>query len=120
MEADQAPVASTSYRTLPVRLLGPGPPLVRYLYIKPHSLQQQLGAEAAGADSAAAAGGGGLPKDRALYVTGVPAQLQGTALVELFAKFGDIERAALHGSGVSAVLLYAAAKVRGVARWVVG
>ena len=86
---------STSYRLLPVRLQGAGPGTVRYLYIKPH---------ASGQDS--------LPKDRALYVTGVPAALQGTALVELFAKFGEVERAALHGSRVSAVLLYAAAEGR--------
>ena len=86
---------STSYRLLPVRLQGPGPATVRYLYIKPH---------ASGQDS--------LPKDRAVYVTGVPAALQGTALVELFAKFGEVERAALHGSRVSAVLLYAAAEGR--------
>ena len=87
-------MASTSYKVLPVRLLGPGPATVRYLYIKPHT----------GEDS--------LPKDRAVYIAGVPAQLQGTALVELFARYGTIERAALHGSRVSAVLLYAAAEGR--------
>jgi hypothetical protein len=87
--------ASTSYRILPVRLLGSGPSIIRYLYIKPHAATQE-----------------GLPKDRTLFVTGVPAQLQGTALVELFANFGVIERAALHVTRVSAVLLFAAAAGR--------
>lgn len=86
---------STSYKVLPVRLHGQGPTSTRYLYIKPH---------ASAAD--------GLPKDRAVFVTGVPVPLEGTALVELFAKFGDIERAALHGTRVSAVLLYAAPEGR--------
>jgi inositol hexakisphosphate/diphosphoinositol-pentakisphosphate kinase/ribosomal RNA-processing protein 7 len=87
--------ASTSYKVLPVRLHGQGPSRTRYLYLKPH---------ASAAD--------GLPKDRAVFVTGVPVTLEGTALVELFAKFGDIERAALHSTRVSAVLLYAAAEGR--------
>lgn len=92
--ADAAP--STSYRVLPVRLVGGGePPMTRYLYIKPH---------ASAADS--------LPKERALFVAGVPAALQGTALVDLFAQFGAVERAALHGSRLSAVVLYAAAEAR--------
>ncbi|KAI7841347.1 hypothetical protein COHA_004965 [Chlorella ohadii] len=89
--------ASTSYRVLPVRLVAPsgGPPLTRYLYIRPHSSPED-----------------GLPKDRAVFVAGIPQQLQGTALVDLFTRFGEIERAALHGSRVSAVLLYAAAAGR--------
>lgn len=87
---------STSYRVLPVRLQGPGcPPITRYLYIKPH---------ASAADA--------LPKERAVFVAGVPVALQGPALVQLFAQFGEVERAALHGSRVSAVLLYAAAEAR--------
>lgn len=87
---------STSYRVLPVRLKTPGGPAVtRYLYIKPHSSP---------ADQ--------LPKERAVFVAGVPAALQGTALVDLFGRFGEIERAALHGSRVSAVLLFAAAEGR--------
>jgi len=86
---------STSYKVLPVRLTGAGPGVVRYLYVKPHASQQD-----------------GLPRERALFVTGVPVALQGPPLVELFAQFGEIERAALHGSRVSAVLLYAAAEGR--------
>lgn len=87
--------ASTSYRLLPVKLTGPagGPAVTRYLYIKQH---------ASPAD--------GLPKERALFVAGIPAALQGPPLVELFARFGEVERAALHGSRVSAVLLYHAAE----------
>ncbi|PRW59855.1 ribosomal RNA-processing [Chlorella sorokiniana] len=89
--------ASTSYRVLPVRLIAPsgGPPLTRYLYVRPHSSPED-----------------GLPKDRAVFVAGIPQQLQGTALVELFGRFGEIERAALHSTRVSAVLLYAAAAGR--------
>ena len=89
--------ASTSYRVLPVRLISPsgGPPLTRYLYVRPHSNPED-----------------GLPKDRAVFVAGIPLQLQGTPLVDLFGQFGDIERAALHSTRVSAVLLYAAAAGR--------
>ncbi|KAL4429356.1 hypothetical protein ABPG77_005130 [Micractinium sp. CCAP 211/92] len=87
--------ASTSYSLLPVKLTGPGggPAVTRYLYIKQH---------ASPAD--------GLPKERALFVAGIPAALQGPPLVELFARYGEVERAALHGSRVSAVLLYRAAE----------
>lgn len=89
--------ASTSYRVLAVRLISPsgGPPLTRYVYVRPHSSPED-----------------GLPKDRAVFVAGIPQQLQGTALVDLFGRFGEIERAALHGTRVSAVLLYAAAAGR--------
>lgn len=86
---------STSYRLLPVQLTGHGggPAVTRYLYVKQH---------ASAAD--------GLPKERALFIAGIPAAFQGPPLVELFARFGEVERAALHGSGVSAVLLYHAAE----------
>lgn len=89
--------ASTSYRVLPVRLVAPagGPPLTRYLYLRPHASAED-----------------GLPKDRTVFVAGIPLQLQGTALVDLFARYGEVERAALHGTRVSAVLLYAAAAGR--------
>ena len=95
--AAAASAPSTSYRVLPVRLVGGGgaPALTRYLYIKPH---------ASAADS--------LPKERTLFVAGVPVALQGAALVQLFGQFGAIERAALHGSRLSAVVLYAAAESR--------
>lgn len=87
--------ASTSYSLLPVKLTGSGggPAVTRHLYIKQH---------ASPAD--------GLPKERALFVAGIPAALQGPPLVELFARYGEVERAALHGSRVSAVLLYRAAE----------
>lgn len=90
---------STSYRVLPVRLVAAGaPPVTRYLFLKPH---------ASDAD--------GLPKERALFVAGVPLALAGPPLVELFASFGEVERAALHGSRTSAVLLFAGAEGRDAA-----
>jgi hypothetical protein len=85
---------STSYRLLAVRLVGPGggagAATTRYLYLKPHASEAD-----------------GLPKERALFVAGVPAALAGPPLVELFARFGEVERAALHASRTSAVLLFA-------------
>lgn len=88
---------STSYRVLPVRLVGAGgaPPATRYLYLKPH---------ASAADA--------LPKERALFVAGLPAALAGAPLLDLLSRFGEVERAALHGTRLSAVVLYAAAEGR--------
>jgi hypothetical protein len=83
----------SNYRALPIRL-HKGSQLVRHLFIKPH----------VGQDS--------LPKDRALFVTGLPYQLDEGSLLELFSKFGRVERAAVHASKVSAVVLYSAASGR--------
>ncbi len=88
--------ASTSYRVLPIQL-GKGSKIVRHLFIKPH----------AGADS--------LPKDRTLFITGLPFQLDEGGLLELFSRFGSVERAAVHASKVSAVVLYEAAAGRDAA-----
>ena len=90
---------STSYYALPVKVgrRGQQPP-TRHLFIKPH---------AAGADS--------LPRDRTLFVTGLPVAMDEGALLELFGRFGSVERAALHASKVSAVVLYEAASGRDAA-----
>lgn len=85
---------STSYRVLAVRL-SPGSGVVRHLFLKPH---------ASAADS--------LPKDRTLFVAGIPARLDEAALMDLFSGFGEVERAAVHASKTSAVVLYAAAEGR--------
>ena len=84
--------ASTSYQALPLRL-GKRAPFLRYLFLKPHS-------------------GDGLPRDRALFVAGLPAQLGEGDLLHLFSRFGEVERAAVHPSRASAVVLYAAAEGR--------
>lgn len=49
-----------------------------------------------------------VPTGRALFVAGLPAELHEGALLDLFSRFGDVERAAMHGSRLSAVILYAA------------
>ena len=87
---------STSYSVLPVRV-GKGAPFLRHLYLKPH---------------APGAAGSALPADRALFVAGLPAALGEGDLLALFSRFGEVERAALHASRVSAVVLYAAAEGR--------
>jgi hypothetical protein len=81
--------AGTSYSVLPIKL-HPRDAIVRHLYLKPQ------------------AGGDTLPAGRALFVAGLPAELHEGALLELFSRFGDVERAALHGSRLSAVVLYVA------------
>lgn len=86
---------STSYRALPVRL--GRSKLVRHLFLKPH----------AGLDS--------LPKDRTLFVAGLPVELDEGALLELCSRFGPVERAAIHASRVSAVVLWEAAAGRDAA-----
>ncbi|GAB4821958.1 hypothetical protein N2152v2_009004 [Parachlorella kessleri] len=75
---------SSSYRVLPIRL----GQLVRHLFVKPH----------VGQDS--------LPKDRTLFVTGLPFQLEEGSLLELCSNFGNVERAAVYASKGSAVVLY--------------
>lgn len=84
---------STSYHILCIQLNG-NSSAVRHLYLKPY----------VGQDS--------LPKDRALFVTGLPVEMDEEALLRLFSKYGEIERAAIHGSRVSAVVLYATKKAR--------
>lgn len=86
---------STSYCVLPVRLRRNASTL-RNVYVKSH----------AGHDS--------LPKDRTLFVTGLPFGLHEVGLLELFSKFGTVERAAIHGSKTSAVVLFetAASKLK--------
>jgi RNA recognition motif. (a.k.a. RRM, RBD, or RNP domain) len=65
---------------------------VRHIYLRPH----------AGSDT--------LPTDRTLFITGLPAKLSHELLAQLFSRFGDLERAAVHSSGLSAVILFAATK----------
>lgn len=92
----EEPSTSTSYLALPIRLKGSGAAAqpLRYLYLKPHS----------GNDTSS--------KDRALFVAGIPAPLDHDALMRLLSKFGEVERAAVHGSGLSAVIIYASPKGR--------
>jgi hypothetical protein len=92
----EEPSTSTSYLALPIRLKGSGAAAqpLRYLYLKPHS----------GNDTS--------QKDRALFVAGIPAPLDHDALMRLLSKFGEVERAAVHGSGLSAVIIYASPKGR--------
>lgn len=88
---------STSYHVLHVKLNSPNFHSTRYLYLKPHASQD------------------GLPKDRALFISGLPVELDEGALLQLFSKYGEVERAAMHGSRVSAVVLYASKKGRDAA-----
>lgn len=82
---------STSYQAIPI-ILHPESTAVRHIYIRLHAGQDNL------------------PKDRALFVVGLPIEFNEDALVQLFSKFGELERAAIHGSGLSAVVLYDSAK----------
>lgn len=84
---------STSYQPLPIRLR-PSSNIVRHVYIKAH----------AGDDS--------LPKDRTLFVVGLPVELDEGGLLQLFSKYGQVERAAIHGSRLSAVVLYTQSAAR--------
>lgn len=84
---------STSYSVLPIKL-HPKSSLVRHLYLKPQS------------------GEGTQQQGRAVFVAGLPAELHDGALLELFSTFGDVERAAVHGSRLSAVVLYSTKKGR--------
>lgn len=90
-------IMASSYRVLPIKL-HKNSKIVRQLYIKAHASAQ---------DS--------LPKDRTLFITGLPFQLDEGALLELFSRFGAVERAAVHASNVSAVVLYEAAAGRDAA-----
>jgi RNA recognition motif-containing protein len=87
---------STSYLVLPISLHSKSK-LVRHLYLKPQS------------------GQGNLPQGRAVFVAGLPAELHEGALLELFSKFGEVERAAVHGSRLSAVVLYSSKQGRDAA-----
>jgi hypothetical protein len=87
---------STSYLVLPISL-HPKSKLVRHLYLKPQS------------------GQGNVPQGRAVFVAGLPAELHEGALLELFSKFGEVERAAVHGSRLSAVVLYSSKQGRDAA-----
>jgi hypothetical protein len=87
---------STSYLVLPIKL-HPKSSLVRHLYLKPQSAQ------------------GNLPQGRAVFVAGLPADLHEGSLLELFSKFGEVERAAVHGSRLSAVILYSSKQGRDAA-----
>jgi hypothetical protein len=87
---------TTSYQALPIRLR-PTSRIVRHVYLKAH----------VGDDS--------LPKERTLFVAGLPVALDEGALLQLFSRFGQVERAAVHGSRVSAVVMYAAASGRAAA-----
>lgn len=84
---------STSYGVLRMKL-GSESSIVRHLYIKPY----------AGTDA--------VPQDRSLFVAGLPAGLNDGALLQLLAKHGEVERVAVHGSRVSAVVIYADKKGR--------
>ena len=84
---------NTSYSVLPIKL-HPDSKTVRYLYLKPHSGQAEL------------------PQGRAVFVAGLPAELHDDAILELFSLFGQVERAAVHGSRVSAVVLYSSKQGR--------
>ena len=86
---------STSYSVLPIKL-HPKSNIVRHLYLKPQA-------------------GEGPPltqQGRAIFVAGLPAELHEGALLELFSSFGEVERAAVHGSRLSAVVLYSSKKSR--------
>ena len=89
---------STSYSVLPIKL-HPNSAITRYLYLKPQT-------------STASSDTPGIPPGRAIFVAGLPAELHEGALLHLFSKFGEVERAALHGSRVSALVLYATKKGR--------
>lgn len=78
---------STSYSVLKLHLRGSSDQ-TRYLYLKPHT----------GSDA--------LPKDRAIFVAGLPAQLGESSLLALFSRFGAVERVAVHPSRSGAVVLY--------------
>jgi hypothetical protein len=82
--------ASTSYHALAIQLRRTSK-IVRYLYIKAHT----------GEDS--------LPKERTIFVAGLPVELDEGALLQLFSKFGEVQRAAIHSSRLSAVVLYTGA-----------
>lgn len=69
----------------------------RHLYIKQHS----------GHDS--------LPKDKTLFIAGIPLEINESSLLNLFSTFGEVERVAIHGSRVSAVVLYSTASGRDAA-----
>ena len=85
--------ASASYEVLPVRLRRGG--LVRHIYVRRGETSDNL------------------PKDRTLFVNGLPAQLDEGSLLELFSRVGgSLERAALHGTKRSAVLLFETAAGR--------
>jgi hypothetical protein len=73
---------SGGYRALIVQIRGPVP-FKKHLFLKPHRAES---------DS--------LPKERTLFVAGIPAGLGDVDLVELFSAFGGVERAAIHGSKV--------------------
>lgn len=87
---------STSYLVLPITL-HPKSKLVRYLYLKPQS------------------GQGNIPQGRAVFVAGLPADLHEGALLDLFSRFGEVEKAAVHGSRLSAVVLYSSKQGRDAA-----
>lgn len=87
---------STSYLVLPISLR-PKSKLVRHLYLKPQS------------------GQGNLPQGRAVFVAGLPAELHEGAILDLFTKFGEVEKAAVHGSRLSAVVLYTSKQGRDAA-----
>jgi ribosomal RNA-processing protein 7 len=94
-------VESTSYRCLPLQLHRDAP--LRYLYLKPAVL---------GGDGGAADQQEDFARDCALFVAGLPAELDETTMLHIFAAYGEVERVALHGSRVSAVVVYASKKGR--------
>jgi len=87
---------STSYLVLPISLHSKFK-LVRHLYLKPQS------------------GQGNLPQGRAVFVAGLPAELHEGALLELLTRFGEVEKVAVHGSRLSAVVLYSSKQGRDAA-----
>ncbi|KDD72767.1 ribosomal RNA-processing protein 7 [Helicosporidium sp. ATCC 50920] len=90
--------ASTSYSTLRCRLRKDSP-VVRCMYIR---------------ETAGDAGGAGS-KGRRLYVAGIPAALHEAALLDFFGRFGEVERIALHASGLSAIVEFAESSGRRMA-----
>ncbi|KAK9811435.1 hypothetical protein WJX72_003897 [[Myrmecia] bisecta] len=79
---------SSGFVPLALRLK-PGSPFLRYLFLKPHKSD-----------------GGHLPKDRTLFVAGLPHNFDEDVLAELLAVFGAVDRVALHSSKMSALVLF--------------
>lgn len=94
--------ATTSYQVLRIRINDSS--TFRHLYIKPTVVGETL-VETSKHPSKAP-----RTNEKAMFVTGLPAQLNELSLLELFETFGEIVRVAVHPQRTSAVVLFASKK----------
>lgn len=84
--------------------------IIRHLYLKPAAMDATASIEDPGAVRDSDEGKQKVSKGRAVFVAGLPAQLDEVHLLRLFESFGEVRRAALHGTRTSAVVLFGSKK----------